>query len=287
MLALLLTLLVPDASAARCSAWHSSDELLKVSQLALSRYADDEMPAFYRANAESQTYIPCMSEAVQPSAAAAWYQLQGVQAFLDRRLSDVDHTDGVHYDMDRYFQIARYLDPTLTLDERIAPPGHPMRLAWENALLAPPFGAAPIEGTPRGDVYIDGLESVTLPAERPFIAQLIATNGLPTHTWLVLDLTQAPNALTGRADLTWSRRLSVGAAGAATVATGLWIGTASSYAQYRLVANELAETPYQATAEQRDAYTRSSGRANALGLGAQVATGLALALGVGSVVVRF
>lgn len=276
MLLLLLTLLLPHADA-RCREKRSSDDLLQLSRFAIEELAHDRKSAYYRANAEAGAWIPCLADVVQPRAAAAWYQLQGIQAFQDRRPQD----------MDTYFQIARYLDPELTLDERVAPAGGPLDIAWTNAILAPPFGSADLEGRIKGDLYVDGLETLSMPAARPFIAQLVATNGLPERTWFVTDLAEAPEALTGRQNIVWSRRLGLGTIGAATLAAGLWVATTTSHARYSSIAEEIPESAARATGAQRDSFEGAVWSTNGLGFGAQVATGLALGLGVATVVVRY
>lgn len=276
MLLLLLTLLLPDA-AARCARAWTSDELKNVSRLAMSRYADTQMSGFYQANAESITYIPCLGEVLRPDAAAVWYQVQGVQAFLDRRSAA----------MESYFQVARFLDPSLDLDERAAPPGHPIRVAWENALLAPPFGDVPLLGSVRGDLYIDGLESLTLPAERPFVGQLVATNGAPSRSAFVVSAAEAPPWMSGRSSASWSRVLGRSAVGTATLAAGLWIATAPAYSRYLGVAARVTATSDRGTEQDVQELTDAARRANALGVGAQAATAAALGLGGAALVVRF
>lgn len=276
MLLLLLTLLLPDA-AARCARAWTSDELKNVSRLAMARYGDAQMSGFYQANAESIAYIPCLGEVLRPDAAAVWYQVQGVQAFLDRRSSA----------MESYFQVARFLDPSLDLDERVAPPGHPIRVAWENALLAPPFGDVSLVGTVRGDLYVDGLESLTLPAERPFVGQLVATNGVPSRSAFVVDAAEAPPWMSGRSSASWSRGLSRGAAVSATLAAGLWIATGPAYVRYAGVAARVTATPDRASSADMEEFRDAARRTNALGIGAQAATVAALGLGGAALVVRF
>lgn len=277
-LTLLLTLLLTEARAA-CHERHDSRDLLHLSQVAMREFADQRMSAFFHANAEATAWIPCLQDVLTADAAAAWYQVQGVQAFLDRRAED----------MERYFQIARYLDPELTLGEGVVPEGHPMSLAWANAVLAPPFGREPLDGKLRGSLYVDGLESLDLPADRPFLAQLVSEQGVPVRTWIVPSVMEAPDRLTGRTQAIWARGLGLGAAGTASIAAGLWIASAASLGGYEELASGIGEAKRVASDQERAAYERSVARTNALGVGAQVATGLAVGMGLSALVleVRF
>lgn len=274
----LLSLLLPEAHA-RCAERHTADELRRVSRVALQEYAADRLAGFYQANAVATAWIPCLAELATADSLAPWYAAQGLQAFLDRRPTD----------MERDFQIARYLDPELTLPEGLAPRGHPIDVAWTNALLAPPFGEVSVEGNFQGDLYIDGVLSLTMPAERPYVAQLMSTDHVLKGSWLVPDLAQAPDRLTGERNLTWSRRFALGAAGVSTVSAGLWVAALSSSS----TASTLEQDAPTLGVSDPDRRSRQrtledvAARANALGYAAQVTTGLGVGLATVSLVVRF
>lgn len=273
-LSLLLALLLPRAEA-RCADRYVSDDLLRTARVALEDYGQGRLSGFHSANALAWELVPCFDELVRPDAVARWYVVLGVQAFLDRDQSAVL----------RYFQMARFLDPTYGCDDTLGPVGHPLRLACEQASLAPPFGERPFEGKVRGALFIDGLEASALPAERPFVAQVIAPDGDVRRTWFVQDA--LPDMLSGERESRWSRRLAIGSMGSAMLAAGLWAGVARGVDGYFDLAVDVGRTEGMGPPEAEQQARRAATGVNALGIGAQVSSGLALGLGVSALVVKF
>ncbi len=275
---LLSALLLAPVAEAACNPRTTSQEVRDVSDLALRAYAKQEMSAWHRAVAEGTHRVTCLGEPLLPESAARWYTVLAVQGFLDRAPLD---------QLTERFQIVRGLDPTMELDPAVAPPGHPLRVAWDQALAGLPFGERPLEGPVRGELFVDGLMRDALPAGRPYIAQLVTPEGTARRTWFVEDSQDPPACLIGRCRLVWSNGLLLSSLGSAALAGGLWIAAGSSVHDFNVQSEDIFHSDGPATASERARFEATVQRANALGVAAEVSTGLAVGLGVLGVAVRF
>lgn len=108
-----------------------------------------------------QSVLGCVNTPVSAPTAARLLRLDGLAAFSRRETERAAAA----------FAGARALDAGLTLPERMAAPGNPLRAVWDTPVPAKP--TVPLRAPARGTVYVDGTPTLAAPAERPFVFQAI------------------------------------------------------------------------------------------------------------------
>ncbi|MCB9743186.1 MAG: hypothetical protein H6740_11350 [Alphaproteobacteria bacterium] len=125
-------------------------------------FADLDLDALTEARDEAVSLLPCLSEPITPSQAAAYHRLMGMHAFASGQRDLVVSE----------FHAARKLVPGYVVPESVAPEGHPLIQAYEQAVLAdegtltqpiPPLG---------GYVTVGGVRGAARPSKSPVIVQV-------------------------------------------------------------------------------------------------------------------
>ncbi|MCB9765810.1 MAG: hypothetical protein H6739_38905 [Alphaproteobacteria bacterium] len=125
-------------------------------------FADLDVEALNAARDDALEALPCLGESISPSDAAAFHRLMGMSAFVARERQQVTSE----------FHAARKLQPGYEVPESVAPPGHPLIEAYNDAVLAdegalrtpyPPVG---------GYVTVGGVRGAPRPANSPVILQV-------------------------------------------------------------------------------------------------------------------
>jgi hypothetical protein len=223
----MLPLLLAIATAAACDAPVSEDQLSRVIDLAGTAWVVMDRASFEQATQERREILPCLSEPVVPELAIQLHLHEALAWSLDRR-SDLSRAA---------FRAILALQPEWELPLDMAPEHHRLRVDFAEAQQAVgeearrPF-APPGDGT----LLVDGLPARDVPADRPFVVQMLDRAGVVERThyftpgsdgeeglsWWTYDGAQgglSPAPIPGRAS---GRALLGGAAGAGVLAGGLY-----------------------------------------------------------------
>lgn len=116
---------------------------------------------FAEAFGGTRAVLGCVNQPLPSTTAARLLRLRGLEAFLGRDTPAAALA----------FEAARAADPAITLPEAMAPVGNPLRAVWDTHVDTGP--AMPLREARRGQLYVDGAPSKSVPAERPFVFQWI------------------------------------------------------------------------------------------------------------------
>jgi len=232
---LLLSLALQTAQA-ECPA--SPEALQEHLDAAVRGYVDLDLTAFGAARDRSREALTCVSAPLDPSLAGAYHRMEGLNGLVsqdDRRTLDS-------------FRASVAVDPVWEMSDDVAPPGHPLRVAYEAARLAAPSDRVAVSVPRCASVYVDGVQTTARPDDRPSVLQVVAeedgavvwsrylTPPSEPPTWTsVADIKaldcDEPVARDDAAD--WGGRgLLIGSGVSAVVATSLATGALLSRARY-------------------------------------------------------
>lgn len=271
LLLLPVGLLLASPALARCPNGADLDTLEHDLSDGLDAFAYSKLAPLTRTRVESRQILGCLDVVVPTRLAAGYYRLAGLGAYVD--------DTGVGRDVRVYFQIARDLDPAYDFDYKVVPEVHELRDYWIDALNGTPFVEDKLPGTDRFQVFIDGRAVETFPLHRPMILQIETPAGRMRYSGVLTaeDVSDLPELLTHSSSRRWATGLGVGTVAMAVASGGLW-GTALALDQrYYSVTTGLPNPPN--SADKVRIVERSRQTTNAIGVAAQVGTGLTLALG--------
>ena len=173
---LALTLLgVPSASAqsaSSCAEPTTLAQLEDATERGQAAFADLDLDGLNAASAEAEAVLPCLSEPIDTDAAAAYHRLMGMNAFASGERERVSYE----------FYAARKLVPGYQVPEEVAPEGHPMVTAYNEAFLVdtgsleqpvPPLG---------GRVTVGGVPGGSRGVNEPVIVQVFEVDGTISET---------------------------------------------------------------------------------------------------------
>jgi len=237
----------------------------------LDAFTYSKLAPLTRARVESRQILGCLDVVVPTRLAAGYYRLAGLGAYVD--------DTGVGRDVRVFFQVARDLEPTYEFDDKVVPEVHELRDYWNDALNGTAFVEEKLPGTDHFQVFIDGRAVETFPLHRPMILQITTPAGKMRYSNVLTaeEVNDLPELLTHSTSRRWATGLGAGAIGMALASGTLW-GTALALDQrYYSVTTGLPNPPIKP--EQEQIVERSRRTTNAVGVAAQVGTGLTLALG--------
>ena len=172
ILTTLLALGLATAQAA-CPAPVDVHHLSQSISMADGAFNDMDLDAFHAARAQSLAALGCLSEPLTTTQIAALYRMQAFGAFVDR-----DKAAGV-----LYLRALLAVAPAYILPEAVAPPGHPLRAWYDEALVRAPGPTAVVAPPQRGWVQVDGRTVEQRPTDRPYVFQVFNADGgvISTH----------------------------------------------------------------------------------------------------------
>ena len=177
-------------------------------------FANLDLEGLGQAATDAETALPCLSEAITPRDAAAYHRLMGMHAFATQERERVKSE----------FHAARKLEPGYEVPEDVAPTGHPMIAAYEEAVLVDEGTLqqpVPPEG---GYVTVGGVRGAARAELSPAIIQVFEPQDALTETLYLSPGTEMPiwGPVPELADSRTLRRPMLAATGAtAAVALGL------------------------------------------------------------------
>jgi len=141
--------------------------LESASARATQAFAALDLQSFEQARDDAYGSLPCLNEAITASAAAGYYRVLALDAFIAQDLDAVEAAFGA----------SRQAYPGYRLPSNVAPRNHPLRVRYDAAALrewnAPVEIPVPLEAT----LLIHGRHQLLLSEDRPSIAQLLNEQG--------------------------------------------------------------------------------------------------------------
>lgn len=171
MMFTLLLLWLTQAQAA-CPEPTRADAVLRSLSTAEVAFAAMNESEFAAAVNQARAALTCLAEPLAPPDAAQMHRVEAYSAFL---AGDAERTR-------LHFAAALSREPSYSLARSLAPEGHPLRAAFEDARQAPPAQLAPLAAPAEGSLLVDGARAADYPLNRPFILQLQAADGSITWT---------------------------------------------------------------------------------------------------------
>jgi len=157
---LLLSLALQTARA-ECPA--TTDELQEHLDDAIEGYVKLDQHAFGDARDAGREALTCITTPLDPDLAGAYHRMEGLNGLVsqdDRRTLDS-------------FRASVAVDPGWQMSDDVAPPGHPLREAYEAARLAPPSDRVAVSVPRCASVYVDGVRTTARPRDRPAVLQVV------------------------------------------------------------------------------------------------------------------
>ncbi len=255
MVLIALAMLSGTASALDCPV--SPDALDEVLDEAVAAYAALDSSAFGVARDEARVAVGCLSGPLTAAQAGAYHRMEGLNGLLsrdERRMLDA-------------FRASVAVDPYWEMPESLAPEGHPLRQAYDQARESPPASTVTVRTPSCTLLVVDGVQTPVRPRDRPAILQLLEPPG-----WMSLEgvaSLECDEPVVNNVDRkdTLSRLMLYGAGGAALVSGGLLAGS--------LVGEKNFEAR-EYTSEAQGETLR--GRVNTAFVGSQVGVGVAVGL---------
>lgn len=228
----MLPLLLAIATAAACDEPVTEYQLRRVIDLAGTAWVVMDRASFEQATTERREALPCLSEQVVPELAIQLHLHEALAWSLERRS---DLSEGA-------FRAILALQPEWQLPLEVAPEHHRLRAdfataqAWAGEDARRPF-APPGDGA----LLVDGLPARDVPADRPFVVQMLDRSGAVERTHYFTPDSEGEEGLSwwsyegDQAGLTGasaprraqSGALLGGAAGAGLLAGGLYVVAAT------------------------------------------------------------
>jgi len=130
----------------------------------MQAYVDLDPDAFAVARDAGREALECIEELLDASLAGAHHRMEGLSGLVsrdDRRTLNS-------------FRASVAVEPSWEMPEDIAPPGHPLSMAYEAARMAAPSSRVSVS-VPRCTVlYVDGVQTTARPRDRPAILQIVS-----------------------------------------------------------------------------------------------------------------
>lgn len=190
LLIALLTLILPSALAAPpppgCTEATRSSAVLSAVAQAEAAYEALDQDAFVAASLAASSSLPCLGEVLSVGTASAYARVQGLGA----QLAGEKATRQV------WFRAAVALDPDADLGQLIAPPGHPLRVAWDEARSAPQGERVDLSLPATTSALVDGKVSGTSPSDRPALIQILGPENQVLWTAFTWPAPTLPTART-------------------------------------------------------------------------------------------
>jgi hypothetical protein len=163
--------LVARASAVECDAPISTFELVGRATAAESALEALDSARFLAEATATRDGVPCVDGVLTPDQAAVVHRVFGLLARTDRRDDDVRIA----------FAAARAASPDLVFSEAVAPPGSPLREAYDAVPLS--VGrSTPAPAPLDGEIWFDGRPSLERPAAWPTVLQRVDGAGAVVET---------------------------------------------------------------------------------------------------------
>lgn len=160
MTVVLLALVLPTVRA-ECPA--SPEALKGYLDDAMQAYVDLDPDAFAVARDAGREALECVDQPLDASLAGAYHRMEGLSGLVsrdDRRTLNS-------------FRASVAVEPAWEMPEDVAPPGHPLSMAYEAARMAAPSARVSVS-VPRCSVlYVDGVQTTARPRDRPAILQIV------------------------------------------------------------------------------------------------------------------
>jgi len=163
----LLVLLAGAATAGDCERVVSQTEIRSLLEDAMLAYSAMDDETFATSTHEARRLLPCVDEVFEPTGAAAFHRLAGMQAFYD---GDPDAAESS-------FRASIAIRPDTGLSELVAPEGGKLHRAWQSAASAPGPDLAPLPISSGYRLFVDGQRGSEIPVGLPYIAQLTTRSG--------------------------------------------------------------------------------------------------------------
>ncbi len=157
--------LAPAAARAACPS--TPEDLAGLLDEAVAAYADLDREAFGAARDAARSSLSCLDAPLAPPQAGAYHRMEGLSGLISR---DERHTL-------ESFRASVAVEPYWEMPEELAPPGHPLRLAYEAARMAAPSDTLDVTTPGCTMLYVDGVQTTVRPRDRPAILQLAAGQG--------------------------------------------------------------------------------------------------------------
>lgn len=167
MLLTLLCLLLGQLAWAECPQPTTSEDLMRSLNGAETSFAAMNEREFEAAVSLAQAQLRCLGESLSTADAAQFHRVDAYAAFL------AGQEDRVRLS----FAASFGREPSYQLPRSLAPDGHPLRVAFEEARSMPPAQKAPLAAPADGSILVDGARSADYPLDRPFIVQLQRGDG--------------------------------------------------------------------------------------------------------------
>ena len=164
--------LAQDYSRDDCDKETSLDELRDAYKRGEAAFANLDIEGLEGASGDAEEALPCLNEPIQPLDVAAYHRLMGLNAFAEQ---DHDRMKGE-------FHAARKLEPGYQVPAEVAPEGHPMIEAYNQATISDESDLQlpyPPEG---GYVSVGGVQGAPRPSKSPVIVQVFDAEGELKHT---------------------------------------------------------------------------------------------------------
>jgi len=156
--------------------------------------------------------IPCLDAPLDLHESAAVFRLWAYDAFVGR-----DKPAAA-----RFFAVAKDLEPVFELPLVVVPEHHPMRALYRDLPASPPQTRL-LDIPERSRVWVNGIEAVVYPTDRPSIVQQVA--GREVLYSAVLEPGEAPPILVGNEVVPYEWGLTVAATTQVWVREGRATGT--------------------------------------------------------------
>lgn len=155
------------AWSAECSTRYSAEQLVQSLAVAESSYAEMDDIGFQLSWTEAQNRLPCVMEPLTPIDAAQVHRVAAYAAFLGQDLPLA--TD--------YLAAMARVQPKATLPSGVAPEGHPLRAAFDDARSRPEAPPLTLQPPEAGELRVDGARATSRPGDRPAVVQYIGADG--------------------------------------------------------------------------------------------------------------
>ena len=140
----------------------SSQEMLQRISEAETAFGAMDLPAFQQARLAASLSLASLAEPIDPSAAAAYHRLLGLEAFLARQEARAIAS----------FHAAQAIHPSMQLPQSLAPPGNPLHTLWVRGSQESDGSPFSMNPPPGGILWVDGARRRARPSSRPAVVQL-------------------------------------------------------------------------------------------------------------------
>jgi hypothetical protein len=235
-----LALAAGPARAADCAS--TPAELGEHLGMAWAAFGNMDLAEFATARDAASAALPCLTRTLTPQDAAAWHAVMALDAFA------AEDTAATTLSL----RAALDADPHFTLPVALAPEGHPLRQAFDDAVALPPSPRAAVALPSGWLLFVDGTRTVTRPTRRPGVYQWVDPAGKvqavaylgagePLPVVAGATLPPVPTPVRHR-----STPLLIAAGGTAVVSAGLYAGAALSRGAFDATTTRADLAPLQA-----------------------------------------